>query len=256
MKCPLLALLGGMLFVANGEYESINFSRTSLEVGDFVDSEACYSAIEDSVIDKDGDRRMDPEAYVDFVIAYGPTNLLEDTVTFEELPLLLINNFYLLACLCKTEDEDQCCVGPKAGIETTGVFSGDTPTDAEQSYLFLVCSQTSTAIDRVIQSMPPSEVPIKTLGPSVPPTMSPIVPSIVEEVVVTYSIGIEANGLNFEDYAEELISAMDSMAPTLIPEVGKTVRRTRRRLQTVFLPTSITNHMVVGKINPIVGSML
>jgi len=235
MKWLPLSLLGFNFFVATGEYQSVIFSRASLLIGDFVDSEACYSAIEKSAVDRDGDRRMDPEAYVDFVEAYGPDNLLKDIATFEELPLVLINNFYLLACLCKTEVEDECCVGSKAGIDTNGAFSGDTPTDDEQSYLYLVCSQTSTAIDRFIQSMPPTGVPTGSLSP----TTAPVVDSTIEEVVVNYMIGVEKNGSIFEDYDEELISAMNSMAPTLLTTVRKRQLRAGRSLQSVFLPTSI-----------------
>ena len=233
MKWLPLAVLGVNFFFTNGEYQPVNFSRETLSVGDFVDTESCYSAIEESV-DSDGDRRMDPEAYVDFVKAYGPDNILDDNITFEELPLLLVNNFYLLACLCKTEDEDDCCVGPKAGIDSNGAFSGDSPTEAEKVYLFLVCSQTNTAIDRLIQSLSPTEVPI---------------PTIQKDVVVNYTIGVETNDSTFEDYEEELISAMDSMAPTLLAEVRQRQLRAGRNLQSVFLPTTIIDHTMIGKSN-------
>jgi len=242
MKWFSLALLGGKFSYANGESQSVNFSRASLSIGAFVDSEACYSAIEESVVNKDGGQQMDPEAYVDFIKLYGPDNFLEDTLAFEELPLLLINNFYLMACLCKTETDDECCVGPKADIRTDGAFFGDTPTDDERSYLFLVCSQTSMAIDRVIQSMSPSKVPTDSLKP----TRAPIDDSTTEqEIVVNYLIGIEQNDSSFESYDDELISAMDSMAPTLLVEVRKRQLRTGRNLQSVFLPTSIIDHTVI-----------
>ena len=262
MKWAPLTLLGGLCTVANGEVQSDIFTKAKISVGNFVDSEACYSAIEYSVSDKDGDQRMDQEAYVDFVEAYGPDDFLEDYTTFEELPLILKSNFYVLACLCenKTDAEDQCCVGSKAGIETDGAISGETPTDAEQSYLFLVCSQTSTSIDRVIQSMTPTGVPIVTPEPSalpspapiddesLPPTRTPVDDSTIqEEVVVTYRIGIKDNGVVFEDYDEELISAMDSLAPTVLLDVRRRQLRVGRRLQSVFLPTSIKDHTVIGK---------
>jgi len=239
MKWLPLAFIGCKFLIANGEYQSLPIRRTSLSIGDFVDSEACHSAIEASVVDRDGDRRMDPEAYVEFVKTYGPDDFLEDTVTFVELPLLLINNFYLLACLCQTEAEEECCVGPKAGIETDGAFSGQSPSDAEKSYLFLVCSQTSTAIDRVIQSMSPSGVPIESPGPTINDFI------IEEEVVVTYKIGIKEKDSTFEDYDEELIRAMGSMAPTMLAEARRRQLRAGRNLQSVFLPTSIIDHTMV-----------
>ena len=170
MKRALLTLLCGLCAVANGEVQSDNFTGAEVPDGNFFDSLVCYSAIEYSVSDKDGDQRMDQEAYVDFVKEYGPDEFLEDFTTFEELPLGLKTNFFILACLCKdeTDAEDQCCVGSKAGIETDVEFAGETPTDAEQSYLFLVCAQTSTSIDRVVQSMSlsPTGVPIVSLEPS------------------------------------------------------------------------------------------
>ena len=241
MKWSALALIGCNLLSTNGEFQSVTARRTSLSIGDFVDTEACYSAIEGSVADRDGDQEMDPEAYVDFIKAYGPDDLLEDGIMFQELPLLLINNFYLLACQCEeTIGGEECCVGTKAGIETNGAFSGQTPTNDEKSYLFLVCSQTSTAIDRMVQSMSPSGVPIGS--------PSPTNDSIIEqEVVVNYLIGVKNTASSFEDYNEELRSAMDSMAPTLLLEARRRQLRAGRNLQSVFLPTSIIDNTVVGK---------
>lgn len=236
MKWLSLALLGVNFCLADADGDSVVVSGASVSIGDFVDTEACYSAIEESVANKDGDRRMDPESYVNFVKAYGPDDLLQDpSTTFEDLPLILINNFYLLACMCGVEAEDDCCVGPKAGIETDGAFSEESPTNDEKSYLFLVCAQTNTAIDRVIQSMSPSAAPIP--------------PPDVKGVVVNYMIGVENEVSIFEDYDEELISAMDSMAPSLLSEIRTRQLRVGRILQSVFLPTTITDHEMIGKCN-------
>jgi len=235
MKWLPLALLGIQCFVANGQYESANLRRAGLSIGEFVDSEACYSAIAESVDGEEG-KRMNAEAYVDFVKAYGPENFLEDTFTFEELPLILESTFILLACLCSEEEgegQSECCVGDKAGIETNGAISED-PSDEQKSYLFKVCAQTSNGIDRVIQSMFPSEAPTAVNDPT-----------IEKEVVVTYTIGVEKDDSAFEDYDEELISAMDSMAPTLLPEARKRQLRAERNLQSVFLPTTITDHTMI-----------
>ncbi len=232
MRWLPLALLGANFFA------SVDVSGATLSIGEFVDTEACYSAIEESVVDKDGDQRMDPESYVGFVKAYGPDDFLEDISRFEELPLILINNFYLLACMCGTKPDDECCVGSKAGIETDGALSGVTPTDHEMSYLFLVCAQTNTAIERVIDS----------LSPSAAPAPDPADDSS-SEIQVNYTIGVENEISVFEDYEEELISAMDSMAPTLLSEVRKRQLRVGRNLQSIFLPTSITYHTMIGKLN-------
>mmetsp|Transcript_23963 Transcript_23963/g.56591 ORF Transcript_23963/g.56591 Transcript_23963/m.56591 type:complete len:926 (+) Transcript_23963:271-3048(+) len=235
MKWSCLVLIGCNILITNGEFQPTTTRRASLSIGDFVDTEACYSAIEQSVVDRDGDQKMDPEAYIDFIRAYGPDDLLEDDVTFEKLPLLLINNFYVLACQCEEpEAGEECCVGTKAGIAINGAFSDQSPTDEEQSNLFLVCSLTTIAIDRIIKSMPPSGVPIGS--------PSPTNDSIIEvEVVVNYMIGVENKASLFEDYNEQLISAMDSMAPTLLLETRRRQLRAGRNLQSVFLPTSIVN---------------
>lgn len=213
--------------------------QDNFSIGDFIDTAACYSAIEGSVANKDGDKSMDPESYVNFVDLYGPDDLLDPSLTFEELPLILINNFYFLACLCESESDPECCVGSNAGLETNGALPGDSPTDEEKAYLFVVCAQTNTAIERVIQSAPPSVAPVT--GPPVNP--------FEELVVVNYSIGVKNEATVFEDYEDELISAMDSMAPTLLSDMRRRQLRAGRRLQTVSLPTAITDNEVIGKWN-------
>lgn len=277
MKRISIVFLGGLLSVATAEPDI--FSRASLSIGSFVDSERCYSAIEGSVSEKGRGRKMDHEDYVDFVKAYGPDDFLEDTTAFQDLPLILTTNFYLLACLCDPHVEKGCvesCMGPDTGIETNGVRSGDNLSDAEKSYLFLVCSQTRTAIDRVIQSRSPTVTPVITSEPSAspsptapidagssPPTRAPVevesspptrAPAddndntIKEEALVVYSIGVKGNATTIEDYNEELIGAMDSLAPTVLQEMRRRQLRAGRTLQTdptVFLPTSIVDHTMI-----------
>eukprot|EP00751_Fragilariopsis_kerguelensis_P034216 CAMPEP_0170971156 /NCGR_PEP_ID=MMETSP0735-20130129/45055_1 /TAXON_ID=186038 /ORGANISM="Fragilariopsis kerguelensis, Strain L26-C5" /LENGTH=902 /DNA_ID=CAMNT_0011391061 /DNA_START=87 /DNA_END=2795 /DNA_ORIENTATION=- len=228
----ILTLVGGFFSVANGDVQFDIFTRAHVSVDGFVDTEVCYVAMEDSISDNtNGDRKMNQEDYVDFVKAYGPDGFLEDITTFEELPLILQSTFYYIACLCKTDSH-------------SGSFSGESPTVTEQSYLFLVCTQTSTSIDRVIQSTAPStapnEVPIISLAPSVFPSPEISAPTAIstlsptteqgsdttnqEDVLVTYGIGIKG-GAMFEDYREELIIALDSLAPEVLQEV------TRRQLR-------------------------
>ncbi len=256
MKWLSLALLGVIVVATNGD--TLDLSQASLSIGAFIDTEACYSAIEGSVANKVEDKRMDPESYVDFVNLYGPDELLDSPITFEELPLILVNNFYFLACMCGSETESECCVGSKAGIETDGALPGDTPTGDEKSYLYLVCAQTNIAIDRVIQSLAPSAAPVPVQ--SVTPTAAPVAPSAApvsgppvnpfEEVVaVNYSIGVTNETAVFEDYEDELTSAMNSMTPTLLSEVRRRQLRAGRKLQTVSLPTVITMNEVIGEWN-------
>ena len=235
MKWFFLGLLGVIVVAANGDTGVVG--QASLSIGTFIDTEVCYSAIAGSVANKDEDKRMDPESYVSFVNLYGPDNLLDSPITFEELPLILVNNFYFLACLCGSETEPECCVGSNAGIETIGALPGDTPTDDEKSYLYVVCAQTSLAIDRVIQSLAPSAAPVP--GPPVNPN---------EEVVqLKYNIAVKNETAVFSDYDDELISAMNSMTPTLLSEVRRRQLRAGRKLQTVSLPTVITDNEVIGE---------
>ena len=235
MKWFFLGLLGVIVVAANGDTGVVG--QASLSIGTFIDTEVCYSAIAGSVANKDEDKRMDPESYVGFVNLYGPDNLLDSPITFEELPLILVNNFYFLACLCGSETEPECCVGSNAGIETIGALPGDTPTDDEKSYLYVVCAQTSLAIDRVIQSLAPSAAPVP--GPPVNPN---------EEVVqLKYNIAVKNETAVFSDYDDELISAMNSMTPTLLSEVRRRQLRAGRKLQTVSLPTVITDNEVIGE---------
>ena len=264
----ILTLVGGFFSAVNGDVQFDIFTRAHVSVDGFVDTEVCYVAMEDSISDNtNGDRKMNQEDYVDFVKAYGPDGFLEDITTFEELPLILQSTFYYIACLCKTDSQDEsCCLGLNAGIDTSGSFSGESPTVTEQSYLFLVCTQTSTSIDRVIQSTAPStapnEVHIISLAPttfpspeiSAPTAISTLSPTTEqgndttnqEDVLVTYGIGIKG-GAMFEDYREELIIAMDSLVPEVLQEVTRRQLREGRRLQSVQLPTSITEYTVDGK---------
>ncbi|KAL3930001.1 MAG: hypothetical protein SGARI_004609, partial [Bacillariaceae sp.] len=198
----------------------------------------------------EGDRRMDAEDYVTFVQLYGPDGFLEDIDAFADLPLILQSNFNILACLCQQNSADECCVGDNAGIETDGAFDGETPTGAEASYLYLVCSLTQVTIDRVLQSSAPSASPTSTPYPSEAPTDTPaptITPSPTMdltteiEVLVPYEIGVKA-GNSSDDCVDGLIGAMDSLAPQVLAEVRRRLlkdRKLRRRLRSVQLGTSI-----------------
>jgi hypothetical protein len=263
MKLTLFSLIlfGGILSIQSAlDFDNDVLRRTELIVDGFVNTEECYSAIDASVANKEGDQRMDSESYVDFVKLYGPDGFLEDVTEFADLPLILKSNFNILACLCQQDDSDDCCVGSKAGIETGGAVSGQIPTESEQSYLFLVCSLTSVTIDRVLQSSAPSASPtispIPTNSPTTSPAPSSITPvptqsptedgTIVEEVLVTYEIGVTANSTSEECY-DELVSAMNSLAPQVLAEVERRNLRLSRRLRSVLLNTSIVDVQDIGK---------
>lgn len=135
----------------------------------FADPEVCYPAMEEADANQDG--IVDAQEYVTFCKLMGPTGFLEGIDTFEELPLRLQSNFFLLACLCQSDpSDDSCCVGTEGvGIRTDGANEGDVPTPGEESYLFIVCSLTASAIDRVIKSAAPTQSPV-TSSPSAMPS--------------------------------------------------------------------------------------
>ena len=211
----------------------------SLVIDGFVDTESCYDALESAiVVSRSGGligadvRKMNQAAYAAFIKSYAPEGFLEDVTGFNALPLILKSNFNILACLCQSDpNDDSCCVGDKAGIDTDGAFDGEVPTPTQQSYLFLVCSLTSITIERVMESSPPSatpsispaptEAPTITASPTVSPTPGPTQPPAT--VNITYAIGVRggpsSSNATIDDYEDELISAMDSLAPEVLLEV-------------------------------------
>jgi hypothetical protein len=234
--------------------QSDNIDPISNAVGDnyaefgingFADPEACYDALE--VADADDDRRISPDEYALFVQDLGPDNFLSNVGNFAELPLVVQSNFNILACLCQDDpDDDTCCLGNNAGLETAGAFGGEDPSPQQQSYLFLVCSLTSVAIDRVLESVAPTPSPV-TPGPT-PTTPGP--PS--EKVVFArYSIGV-TDGANTgpEEYIEQLEGSMNALSPDILLQVRRQLRRqlrSRRRLKSVQFSTSIEGFEPRGK---------
>jgi hypothetical protein len=268
-----LLFLCGLVGVILGQDQSFADGASTREaernaevvVDGFVDTEACYTAMESAVIKKateTGDRGMDAESYVSFVQQYGPTDFLVNVTEFSELPLSLQSNFYTLACLCQTNSSDACCEGTNAAIKTDGSFSNEIPTSEEQSYLFLVCSLTSASIDRVLQSEAPTSAPSATSVPTSLPTDS-LAPSeeassaptgapsegetIQETVIHIYGIGVRNGTATFDEYGPDLITAMDSLAPEVLQSIQRRQLRHGRRLQSVLLPTSIDDAEVIGE---------
>lgn len=147
--------------------------RSLQQVVGFVDPAVCYPALVNA--DANGNGVVDAEEYVTFVQDLGPSGFLDGITSFQDLPLVLQSNFNFLACLCQTDpNNNACCVGDNAGISVAGAGASETPTAEEESYLFLVCSLTSSAVDRVLQSVAPTGVP--TESPTVAPTAPPSIP--------------------------------------------------------------------------------
>jgi hypothetical protein len=140
--------------------------RAMTTVIGFAEPDVCYPALEGA--DANQDRLVDQQEYVDFCKLMGPQGFLNGLQTFEDLPLQLQSNFFVLACLCKTDSgDDSCCVGDAAGIRADGAYEQDIPTPEQESYLFVVCSLTASAVERVLRSAPPSP------EPSASPTSTP-----------------------------------------------------------------------------------
>jgi hypothetical protein len=218
----------------------------------FADSEACYDALEKAADASSVDRRISPDEYALFVREYGPKGFLTGVETFADLPLVLQSNFQLLACLCRNEDDDNtCCVGANAGLETAGAFANENPTDAQSSYLFIICSQTGISIDRVLDSHPPSSSPSLSPMENVP-TKEPTTPSPPVDVTVKYLIAVVGDPNQappFQaDYKELLVGAMDALAPEVLQEIRRQ-RRLGRRLRSVQ-STDIDDFEEVGKYLP------
>jgi hypothetical protein len=231
---------------------AIGGNYAELIINGFADPEACYDALEEA--DDDGDRRISPDEYALFVQALGPDNFLNNRQNFAELPLVVQSNFNILACLCQDDpDDDTCCLGNNAGLETAGAFKNENPTPQQQSYLFLVCSLTSVAIDRVMESAAPTPSPV-TSGPT-PTTPGPApgpAPGPSEEIVfATYSIGV-MDGANTgqEEYVQQLEGSMNALAPDILLQVRRQLRhqlRSRRRLKSVQFSTAIEGLEPRGK---------
>lgn len=165
--------------------------RDLAQIIGFADPEVCYPSLQSA--DLDNNRLVDSEEYVTFCKQMGPDDYLEGINTFADLPLILQVNFNVLACLCQSNSQDNsCCVGPNAGISTEGAYEGETPTPEEESHLFIVCSLTTTSINRVLASSPPSQVPsgspssIPSIGPTIMPSALPtLAPSVTPSVIPT-----------------------------------------------------------------------
>ena len=231
-------------------------------VDGFVDVEACYDAL--AMADADNNDEISLNEYVTFLQKYGPKGFISHVTGFSGLPLVLTSNFNILSCLCKREGlDDNCCIGQDAHLEAAGSKPNQFPNSDQTSYLFLVCSLTSIAIDRVLDSAPPSATP--TFFPTNPPSdiptgiiTGPTSPPPVDMVVTTvYQIGVrdgDTNNVPFSKYEGDLISAMNSLSAQVLLDMDKTRRQLKgrqllrsRHLQTVDGSTSVNGLIEISK---------
>lgn len=134
-----------------------------------VDVEKCYASLH-KADDDPRDGRLTSEEYVAFTQGLAPDGLINVNDTFVDFPLILQSNYFVLACLCDTNENPLCCVGDNAHVPTSGSGPGDTPTEDEISFLFLVCWLTQSSIDRYAATILPTSLP--SPFPTTPPLTS------------------------------------------------------------------------------------
>ncbi|OEU13943.1 hypothetical protein FRACYDRAFT_262438 [Fragilariopsis cylindrus CCMP1102] len=180
----------------------------------------CYDDMYTS--DENGDGKIDSEEYVEFSRRRLQSSLItmyyddrdddeyvqdeldlllsSDYESFTQLPSVLQQNWFILACLCSryqfnnnVDDDDNnnidngfCCVGDNAHLYVTTAADGGIETvtnDKELMYINLVCDFTQRAVDDVISNTitieEPSSTPSiitnspTTSSPTKSPTLSP-----------------------------------------------------------------------------------
>ncbi len=203
-------------------------SRSLQQIVGFADPEVCYPAL--ATADANDNGLVDADEYVTFVQGIGPAGFLEDITSFEDLPLQLQSNFNVIVCLCQSDPaDDSCCVGEGVGIMVDGARASDTPTAEQESYLFIVCSLTASAVQRVLQTVAPTASPSDSPSlplseaPSAAPTISPTIsvtdsPSAAPTEVPTVSPTVPPTGT-----PTALPTTTPTAAPTASPTTTPTV---------------------------------
>jgi hypothetical protein len=267
--------------------------------------------------DVNQDYQLSHEDFITYVKLSGPDDFISDIDEFTDLPLAFQSTFVALSCMCPDSSKTTCC------DDQVGISGADgNPDRSEANDLFLICSLTRIAVDRVLTSITPSAAPTEagdptasptkatlaptlapspspTLAPSPPPTLAPsplptgdptgdpsppptqapsplptleptvapspsegldptVSPSPTETprptsnpepipaVTIDYRVGVDGGDFG-EEYNDELIGAMDALAPEILAVGGRRLYiRTSRRLQSVVLPTLIDEFLQDG----------
>jgi hypothetical protein len=220
----------------------------SIEVGGFLtesDFNDCYSNLNAS--DANGDGEVNATEYVTFAKLMSPNGTLADVQTFVELPLVFQAAFFGTACLCQDEtfggnsNDPDCCKGDNAHIRVPSMPPEDMDLK-DRLYMYAVCSYTNSAVESLSTAAPsPAPVPSSPSSPSAP--SAPPAPSAPTTITlpapVAYQIAV-ANGQNdlsraaVETYLDDLIQAMDLLAPEVVDETfgsSASGRRTLRKQQ-------------------------
>lgn len=167
-------------------FPSSMVSLMPFQVDGFVDSDFCYSSVKNA--DENGDNRLTNAEFVSLAQDLAPTGLIDDVLSFDDLPFLFRNAFTTLACLCQIDSfggdstDSQCCTGSRAHLRVPTVKPSDPAAATEDvTYLYNICSLLETAGRNVLGSPnptafptgPPVTVQPTTIGPTMGPTAEP-----------------------------------------------------------------------------------
>eukprot|EP00550_Attheya_septentrionalis_P012502 CAMPEP_0198303228 /NCGR_PEP_ID=MMETSP1449-20131203/56778_1 /TAXON_ID=420275 /ORGANISM="Attheya septentrionalis, Strain CCMP2084" /LENGTH=1679 /DNA_ID=CAMNT_0044005715 /DNA_START=146 /DNA_END=5185 /DNA_ORIENTATION=+ len=157
-------------------------------------AQVCYSALYAGDVDRDWE--VDQREYIRVINDFSE-GFFSSAITFQEMPTALRDNFFDLACICKTvagNDPNTCCVGTNAHINVSGTAPRDRPTFGQELYLKQVCEDTFAAIQLARAA---------STGPTISPTpaqvtMSPTPSSAgpLEGCPVALGTDVNDKGLN------------------------------------------------------------
>ena len=146
------------------------YNRQLIIVDGFVDTDQCWTLLDESDVDDDG--RVDADEYVEFARNAVP-NVLPDSpdLTYDDLPEAYMAAFEATACLCRNPlaggnpDDTDCCVGENAHIRIP-VAPSQSPNSTEVNYLYTACSLTTGAAEIVANSEAPAATEAPVAGTS------------------------------------------------------------------------------------------
>lgn len=206
-----------------------------LDVEGAVFAEECYNNILEADIDNNG--RIVQGEFLLFAQLQGPAGIIDDVLTYAQLPAEYRAVFTTLACLCSdpvfggNPGTPNCCVDDQT-IRVPGPPE-DTQTDEDLRLLFAICALTDSAAREVINSEPPTVAPIgdPTFAPSNSPT--PLLTLLPTRVPTNGPTGTPT----FGPTESPVVNPTDS--PSAAPTLGSTVTPTNA-------PTSLPTSMPTG----------
>jgi hypothetical protein len=147
-----------------------NLDAETLIVRGFTDPETCYERLLKADVNQD--YQLSQEEFITYVQLSGPDDFISDIDEFKDLPLAFQSTFVALSCMCPDSSKTTCC-DDQVGISGA---DGD-PDRSEHNDLFLICSLTRIAVDRVLTSITPSAAPTEAGDPTASPTQATLAPA-------------------------------------------------------------------------------